>query len=282
MPEPKHKKACVIGHPIAHSLSPAIHRHWLFRYGIDGDYVVHDVATDDLPGFLDTIRQGVWDGANVTLPHKEAVLALADRAMPAARAIGAANTLHLDDATGELVADNTDATGFARNLDDLMPQWRDGHKALVLGAGGAARAIIHACLEAGYETVTISNRTSERAQALAEAFGSKVTTAPWLDQDVMVDTDLLINTTALGMEGKPPLEIELDRLPSTSLVTDIVYRPLETDLLRTARARNLQTAEGLGMLLHQAAPGFARWFGQEPSVDAELRAAVLAMLGPAR
>lgn len=274
--------ACVIGHPIAHSLSPVIHRHWLHRLGLEGDYVTHEVAPTDLSAFVKDLRSGLWLGANVTLPHKEAVLALVDAATPAAQAIGASNTLAMDRATGLLTGDNTDAIGFARNLDDCIPDWRSGHHALVLGAGGAARAIIFACLDAGYEIVTVANRTLERAQTLADVFGNKVRPAIWdRATDIMSETDLLVNTTALGMAGKPDLEIGIDRLPAHALVADIVYRPLETDLLRNAAARGLKTADGLGMLLHQAAPGFARWFGRTPPVDAHLRQSVLAHLGQA-
>ncbi|MCO6386873.1 shikimate dehydrogenase [Aliihoeflea sp. 40Bstr573] len=272
--------AFVIGHPIAHSRSPMIHGHWLAAHDIAGEYRAVDVAPGDLPGFLESVRRGLFCGGNVTIPHKEAVFEAVHRRDAAASAIGAVNTLWLDN--GQLIGGNTDAYGFAANLDAGAPHWRAAETALVLGAGGAARAVLHALREAGIGKVTVANRSAARAGELALAFpGVK---PAGLDQAsaLLAKTDLLINTTSLGMKGQPPLDLDLDALQDHAIVTDIVYAPLTTPLLARAKSRGLKTVDGLGMLLHQAVPGFERWFGVRPAVTPQLRAMIVADLEGAR
>jgi shikimate dehydrogenase len=215
----------------------------------------------------------------VTLPHKEAALALADDADEAARAIGAANTLWLDDA-GKIHAMNTDGFGFMAHLETEAPNWnRDARPVMVLGAGGAARAIVYGLIAGGAAKVLIANRTQARAEALARELGGAVEVVPWAERDrALSGCGLLVNTTSLGMTGKPPLDIDLDSLAKDAVVADIVYAPLETKLLAAARARGNKAVDGLGMLLHQAVPGFERWFGMRPRVTPELRAHVAASL----
>lgn len=269
-------RAFVIGHPIAHSRSPMIHGHWLAAHGIAGDYRAIDVAPADLSAFLNRVRRGEFAGGNVTIPHKEAVFEAVARRDAAAGAIGAVNTLWLE--KGELVGGNTDAYGFAANLDANAPEWRQTETALVLGAGGAARAVLHALREAGIGKITVANRSAARAGELALAFpGVK---PAGLDQAsaLLARTDLLVNTTSLGMKGQPSLDLDLDALPDHAIVTDIVYAPLITPLLARAAARGLKTVDGLGMLLHQAVPGFERWFGVRPAVTPDLRALIVADL----
>jgi shikimate dehydrogenase len=274
------KRACVIGWPVAHSRSPVIHRYWLKLYGLDGAYEMEAVPPEEIEGFLHSLGQRGYAGANVTLPHKEAALAAADRPDQAATAIGAANTLWLDD-KGLLHASNTDAYGFMTHLSAEVPDWNEGGRpVMVLGAGGAARAILHGLLEAGAAKILLANRTEERAKALAEGFGSRVQEIPWEERNrALAGCGLLINATSLGMTGKPPLDLDLSALPADATVADIVYSPLETPLLAAARARGNRTVDGLGMLLHQAVPGFERWFGVRPQVTPELRAHVAAHLG---
>ncbi|MFN3765906.1 MAG: shikimate dehydrogenase [Aliihoeflea sp.] len=272
--------AFVIGHPIAHSRSPMIHGHWLAAHDIAGEYRAVDVAPGELPGFLESVRRGLFSGGNVTIPHKEAVFEAVHRRDAAASAIGAVNTLWLDN--GELIGGNTDAYGFAANLDAGAPHWRAAETALVLGAGGAARAVLHALREAGIGKVTVANRSAARAGELALAFpGVK---PAGLDQAsaLLAKTDLLINTTSLGMKGQPPLDLDVDALQDHAIVTDIVYAPLTTPLLARAGSRGLKTVDGLGMLLHQAVPGFERWFGVRPAVTPQLRAMIVADLEAAR
>ena len=262
--------AAVIGDPIGHSRSPKLHRHWLHRYGIDGAYVPLRVAPADLEATLRLMVGQGWAGCNVTIPHKEAALALADTATERARRIGAANTLVFEG--GRIRADNTDGIGFVANLT-AGARWDATRPALVLGAGGAARGVVDALLDAGVPELRIANRTVAKAQALAAAFPGAVA-LDWPGD--MADVGLLVNTTSLGMIGQPPLNLDLTPLPRDAVVTDIVYAPLETPLLAAARARGNQAVDGLGMLLHQAVPGFATWFGTVPEVDDALRAAVLA------
>lgn len=270
-------RAFVAGHPIGHSRSPLIHGEWLTRYGIDGVYSAMDVAPQDFPALLVDIRAGKWTGGNVTIPHKEAAFERVDNLDDAAKAIGAVNTLWIEN--GKLIGGNTDAYGFAANLDQRLSGWRDGDSALVLGAGGASRAIIHALLEAGYERIAIVNRTVARAEQLAARFGEKVVAHGWESAETLVSSaDLVVNTTSLGMTGQPPLELDLGAAPTGAMATDIVYVPLETPILKSAAAAGLKTCDGLGMLLHQAAPGFARWFGRFPEVDEDLRKIVLSDL----
>ena len=274
------KAACVIGWPVEHSRSPAIHRFWLKRYGIDGAYEKEAVAPEELARFLGSLMARGYAGANVTLPHKEEALRLAAFADEAARAIGAANTLWLD-GEGRLHASNSDAYGFMSNLNEEAPQWNEGRRpVLVLGAGGAARAILHGLIAQGASRILIANRTRDRAEALADAFGPTVRVIDWKDRNrALGGCGLLVNATSLGMTGKGRLDIDLEALPSNAVVADIVYSPLETELLAAARARGNRVVDGLGMLLHQAVPGFERWFGVRPEVTAELKARVAASLG---
>lgn len=272
-------RACVIGWPVEHSRSPAIHGYWLEHYGIDGTYVKEAVPPENIAAFLNALSEHGYVGANVTLPHKEAALLAVDRADAAARAIGAVNTLWLDEA-GALQGSNTDAYGFMTNLDSAAPHWRDGcDVAMVLGAGGAARAILHGLIEAGIPRIFLTNRTIAKAETLARQFGDSVEVIHWEDKDSALSAcHLLVNTTSLGMTGQAPLDIMASALPANAVVTDIVYVPLETPLLAAARARGLTVVDGLGMLLHQAVPGFERWFGIRPEVTPELRARVVATL----
>ncbi|WP_339113905.1 shikimate dehydrogenase [Thioclava sp. GXIMD2076] len=274
-----HKKiplAGVIGHPISHSLSPALHGYWLRQYGLAGHYVPMDVAPEDLEPVLRGLHKAGFVGCNITIPHKEAALALADEVTERARLIGSANTLVLG-ADGRIHADNTDGFGFIANLKQSAPEWEPGAgPAAVLGAGGASRAIIVSLLEAGAPEIRLCNRTRARAEALAEAFGPKVKVYDWADSASIFDgVATAINTTSLGMAGQPPFDISLDLLPGTALATDIVYVPLVTAFLQKAQARGCKIVDGLGMLLHQGRPGFERWFGQTPEVTDALRAEVL-------
>lgn len=272
------KKAFVIGHPIANSRSPKIHGHWLKAYGIAGSYEAIDVMPGDLPAFLSAFGENGFNGGNVTIPHKEAVFAVVKRRDAAAEQIGAINTLWTED--GELRGGNTDAHGFAANLDEYAPGWAGNGPAVVLGAGGAARAIIHALKERGVSDIRIVNRTKARAVELRDQFGAGVSAhGSEATDELNADAGLLINTTALGMHGNEGLPADPAGLPAHAIVTDIVYVPLETPLLAAARRRGLKTVDGLGMLLHQAVPGFERWFGRRPEVTPELRDLVVADLG---
>ena len=273
------KRACVIGWPVAHSRSPAVHTFWLKAYGLEGDYTKEAVPPEEIASFLKELGKRGFVGANVTLPHKAAALAAADEIDEAARAIGAANTLWLD-ANGKLHASNTDAYGFMTHLAEEAPGWNKGKRpVMLLGAGGAARAIVHGLIETGASKVIVANRTRSHAETLARDFGPKVEVVPWEERSAaLAGCGLLVNTTSLGLTGKPPLEIDLTALPEDAVVADIVYSPLETDLLAAARARGNRCVDGLGMLLHQAVPGFERWFGLRPEVTPELRAHVLQSL----
>ena len=275
-------RACVIGWPVEHSRSPSIHRYWLEQYRIEGAYEKVPVRPEELAEFLGQLAAQGYAGANVTLPYKEAALRAAESADAAATAIGAANTLWLDP-DGTLHASNTDAYGFMTNLDAEAPGWNDaGRPVMVLGAGGAARAILHGLLGAGATRILLANRTAERAEVLARAFGPAVELVDWKDRNrALAGCGLLVNATSLGMTGKQRLEIDLAALPNDAVVADIVYSPLETELLAAARARGNRVVDGLGMLLHQAVPGFERWFGVRPEVTPELRAHVAASLGAA-
>jgi shikimate dehydrogenase len=276
------KRACVIGWPVEHSRSPLIHRYWLKQYGLAGAYEKEAVKPEDLPAFLGGLGGRGYAGANVTLPHKEAALRLAAVADEAARTIGAANTLWLDEA-GRLNASNTDAYGFMTNLNAVAPGWNEGRRpVMVLGAGGAGRAVLHGLLTEGASRILLANRTAGRAQELAEAFGPAVTVVDWQERNhALLGSGLLVNATSLGMTGKEALDVDLALLPSDAVVADLVYSPLETRLLAAARGRDNRAVDGLGMLLHQAVPGFERWFGVRPEVTDELRAHVAASLGGA-
>ncbi|MDG4890414.1 MULTISPECIES: shikimate dehydrogenase [unclassified Mesorhizobium] len=269
------KRAFVTGHPIAHSRSPKIHRHWLEEYGIDGSYQAIDVRPEDFAAFLKSLDENGYCGGNVTIPHKEAAYALVERRDEAAEAIGAVNTLWLED--GVLWGGNTDALGFAGNLDEHAPGWAANGPAVVLGAGGASRAVIYALKDRGLNDIRIVNRTLARAEELADRFGAGVSAhGAGAVGELLSDAGLLINTTALGMHGNETLAADPAGLPGHAIVTDIVYVPLETPLLAAARARGLKTVDGLGMLLHQAVPGFERWFGKRPQVTPQLRRMIVA------
>jgi shikimate dehydrogenase len=272
----KARAACLIGWPAAHSRSPLIHHYWLRALGIEGGYSIEAVPPEGFAEFVSQLSAHGFVGANVTIPHKERVLALS-RPDARARAVGAANTLWYDG--GELRATNTDIEGFLNNLDAAAPGWDAAEEALVLGAGGSSRAVVFGLIERGIKHVHLANRTIDRARALADQFGAGVDPVAWdAIGDRLPDAGLLVNTTSLGMHGQPPLEIDVSRLPSQAVVADLVYVPLETALLGAARARGLRTADGLGMLLHQAVRGFELWFGQRPQVTPELRALVEADL----
>ncbi|WP_424966143.1 shikimate dehydrogenase [Dinoroseobacter sp. S375] len=269
--------AGVIGNPIAHSRSPHLHGHWLRTYGIDGYYVPLHVQGQDLAEVFRALPKLGFKGVNVTLPHKERALELADRVSDRAALIGAANTITFQP-DGTIHADNTDGYGFIENLRAGAPGWspRTG-PIVVLGAGGAARGVLSALLEAGAPEIRLANRTRVKAESLRHDFGPRVTVVDWHRvSDVLEDATTLVNTTSLGMEGQAELSISIDALPRDAVVTDIVYRPLITKLLGTAMARGNPIVDGLGMLLHQAAPGFERWFGLRPEITPELRAAALA------
>jgi shikimate dehydrogenase len=268
--------ACLIGWPAAHSRSPLIHHYWLRQLGIEGGYSIESVPPEGFAEFVLNLAHHGYRGANVTIPHKERALLLTepdDRA----RAVGAANTLYYD---GDVLrATNTDIEGFLNNLDACAPGWDGVDHALVLGAGGSSRAVLFGLLERGAGRIALANRSIERAQALADQFGDRVVPIAWDQIDAALPgAGLLVNTTSLGMKGQPELAIDLALLPADAVVADLVYVPLETPLLAAARARGLRTADGLGMLLHQAVRGFELWFGTRPEVTAELRALVEADL----
>ncbi|UWR07190.1 shikimate dehydrogenase [Ruegeria sp. B32] len=268
--------AGVIGHPIAHSRSPALHGYWLKTYGLPGHYVPMDVAPADLETVLRSLPKAGFVGANVTVPHKEAAMRLADHVSDRASVIGAANTLVFR-SDGSIHADNTDGYGFMQNLRAGAPDWvpQDG-PAVVFGAGGAARAVLQALAEAGVPEILLTNRTRSRADHLKDEFGQRITVVDWVQAgNVIENAELVVNTTSLGMQGQPELRVPLDGLQPGTVVTDLVYTPLKTRLLEQAEAAGCTVVDGLGMLLHQAVPGFERWFGLRPEVTEETRAAVL-------
>ncbi len=268
----KAKLAGVIGWPISHSRSPLLHGYWLDRYGIDGAYLPLAVPPGRLAAALEGLSVLGFCGANVTIPHKEEALSLCSRLTPQAEAIGAANTLIVEEYG--ILGDNSDGFGFLTNLWECAAWTPTGKRCLVLGAGGAARAVLWSLLDGGASEVVLTNRTAERADRLAGEFGAR--TCPWEVREAALEgIGLLVNTTSLGMQGQRPLDLALQRLPKAALVTDLVYIPLRTPLLQAAAMRGNPTVDGLGMLLHQARPGFAAWFGVEPQVDQDLRQAVL-------
>ena len=275
------RRACVIGWPIGHSRSPLIHNHWLALHGIDGTYEKQAVAPGALARFLATMADAGYAGCNVTLPHKRAVFGAVHIGDDATTAIGAVNTVYFDN--GTLTGTSTDGYGFLASLTGQTGGWQaDGRACVVLGAGGAARAIVAALAGAGAARITIINRTLARAGQLAAAFGPVARAAPLsTTAEALATADLLVNTTSLGMTGQPPLVIDLAPLARTAPVCDIVYAPLETPLLASARSAGHPVVDGLGMLLHQAVPGFEKWFGQRPQVTPELRALVVADLAGA-
>ena len=268
--------AGVIGSPIAHSRSPQLQRHWLVTHGLAGHYIPMDIKTQDLADAIRMLPKLGFVGVNVTIPHKETVLDIADLVTDRATMIGAANTL-IFRKDGKIHADNTDGYGFLENLKTGAPNWEPtAAPAAVLGAGGAARAVVAALLDAGVPEVMIANRTQIRADRLAEDLGHRVKVVDWVHAPNMIDdANLLVNTTSLGMVGKADLRVPLDGLRPDMVVTDLVYTPIKTKLLEVAEAAGCTTVDGLGMLLHQAVPGFERWFGVRPTVDSAARAAAL-------
>lgn len=269
-------KAGVIGWPIEHSKSPLLHGYWLDQLQIDGAYTKIAAQPEDFEATVRSLVAEGWRGANVTIPHKEAALAIADEVTDTAEAIGAANTLVFEDS--KILADNTDGFGFTENLIDRAgAKWCPKEPAAIFGAGGASRAIIHALIQSGAPEIRLTNRTRTRAETLAEVFGPKVTVIDWSDQTAaLAGAGLIVNTTSLGMTGQPPLEIDFAKAPANALATDIVYTPLETPFLTGAAKAGLATVDGLGMLIHQGRPGFEAWFGQAPEVDETLRRLLLA------
>lgn len=266
---PAIRRACVIGYPIKHSRSPKLHGYWLDRYGIDGEYNAEEVAPENVEAFLTDLAGHGYVGTNVTMPHKDAAFRLS-QPDATARAVGAANTLWLD-ADGVLRSTNTDGEGFTGSLDAAAPGWAERTEtAVVLGAGGASRSIVNALLGRAVGRVHVVNRTREKAEAMRAAYGAAVLPAGWNDlPGLLTGTDLLVNATSLGMNGQPPLALDVAPLPDRALVSDIVYVPLQTPLLAAAAARGLVTADGLEMLLHQAVRGFELWFGLRPEVTRE-------------
>jgi len=280
MPAPNPPAACLIGWPAAHSRSPIIHHYWLRQFGIAGGYSIEAVPPEEFAEFVLHLSHHGFTGANVTIPHKERALTLTepdDRA----RAVGAANTLWYD---GDVLrSTNTDIEGFINNLDACAPGWDNLDEALVLGAGGSSRAVVFGLLERGVKRVHLVNRTIARAKVMADQFGASVRPLSWDELPaVLPEVQLLVNTTSLGMKGQPALEIDVTALPTQATVADLVYVPLETPLLSAARARRMRTADGLGMLLHQAVRGFELWFGRRPEVTPELRRLVEADLANPR
>lgn len=267
--------AGVMGWPVEHSRSPRLHGYWLEELGIDGAYVPLPVRPEDFAPAVKALAAMHFRGANVTIPHKEAAFAVCDTVDAHARRLKAVNTLVFE--AGVIRGGNTDGSGFLDNLRQEAPQWRaDAGPAVVLGAGGAARAVALALLDAGVLEVRLMNRTRARGEALAEDLGGPIHVVDWGTWGrALPEAALLVNTTSLGMTGQPPLEIDLAALPANAVVNDIVYQPLETELLRMAKARGNAVVDGLGMLLHQARPGFEAWFGVRPEVDDALRAFVL-------
>jgi shikimate dehydrogenase len=272
----KPRAACLIGWPAAHSRSPLIHHHWLRTLDVRGGYSIESVPPEGFAEFVLNLSKHGYIGANITIPHKERALTLTAPDQRA-RAVGAANTLWYDH--GTLRSTNTDIEGFIDNLDHAAPEWDAADDALVLGAGGSARAVVFGLLERGVRRVYVANRTVGRAQALADQFGARVVPVAWQQIDmVLPQAGLLVNTTSLGMSGQPALQVNVELLPAHAVVADLVYVPLVTALLAAARARGLRTADGLGMLLYQAVRGFELWFRQRPEVTPELRALIEADL----
>ncbi len=271
-------KSAVIGHPIAHSKSPLIHNYWIAQYGLSGSYEAIDIVPDDLKVSVDDLIAQGFVGFNVTIPHKEAIMDLCGQIDETARKIGAVNTVCINE-DGALYGSNTDAYGFIENIKASAPDFDfAGGMAVVLGAGGAARAVIYGLLDSGCPHVVLINRTLERAQELAEFMnvGDKISVVDWGERsNALNGASLLVNTTSLGMEGKPVLELDLSALPVSALVSDIVYAPLETELLKSAKARGNRAISGIGMLLHQACPGFKAWQGVSPEVTQDLQDLVL-------
>jgi shikimate dehydrogenase len=273
-------KAFIVGQPVKHSRSPLVHGHWLRQHGIEGSYERIEVAPDDFPDFLHSFARNGYAGGNVTIPHKEAAFAGVLRRTPRAERMKAVNTIWVEN--GEVWGDNTDMLGFVAHLDQTLGSgWdRSVSSALVLGAGGASRAVVAGLQERRIKTIRIANRTRAKAEEVMNDLGldgSGLEAADWKDVNALVpESDLVVNTTSLGMSGQPPLDLDLSQAPASAIIADIVYVPLVTPLLAQAQNRGLRTVDGLGMLLHQAVPGFARWFGTVPEVTPELRELIAA------
>ncbi len=280
VPDGETTKALVIGHPVAHARSPLIHRYWLAELGLPGRYERAEVMPGAVASFLRALPARGYAGGNITLPHKEEAFAACDHLTERARAAGAVNTVWFEN--GRLMGDNSDGSGFVSHLNQSFPKRKRAVDVLILGAGGAARGLVLPLLESGAKNITLTNRSAERVRALAEDLRRAVPEAdlrilPWQERNQAAATaDILVNTTSLGMAGQPPLEIDLSGLAAAAIVADIVYVPLETALLEQARARKLSRLDGLGMLLHQAVPGFEHWFGVTPAVTPALRAHLVA------
>lgn len=273
--------AFVIGWPIEHSRSPLLHGYWLKYLKIPGSYEAVAIAPEKLETFIKLLPKSGFSGGNVTVPHKEAVFHLVDHRDEIAEVLGAVNTLWLED--GKVHGTNTDGYGFCANLDDFAPEWRQGKTAVILGAGGASRAIIYALGKAGYSNIHIINRTLARAEAIVEEFSphldSNLHPHSWEDApDLLGKADLLVNTTSVGMEDSGEFPLDLSNLGQQAIVTDIVYTPLLTPLLKSAKSKGYKTVDGLGMLLHQAAPGFEKWFDTRPNITPALREYILSDL----
>ena len=269
--------AGVMGWPVAHSRSPVIHKHWIAKHGLKGSYVQLPVKPENLEDAIRGLKALGFAGCNVTVPHKVRAMELMDELHPVARRMQAINTIVVQP-DGRLLGMNNDGAGYIQSLRDADATWRgDAGPALVLGAGGAARAIVVALLDEGVPELRITNRTLERAQALAEAFGDRVKVVPWSERnEAMAGVSLLVNTTTQGMHGQAPLDVTLEALPAAAMVSDAIYIPMETPLLAQARLRGHRTVNGLGMLLNQARPAFQSWFGVLPEITPELRAVVQA------
>ena len=276
MSHPRIPIAAIIGSPVAHSRSPALHGHWLKQHGIEGYYVPLDIAADKLEDAVRLMPALGFVGTNITIPHKEKVLAIADLVTDRAAVMGAANTL-IFRSDGKIHADNTDGYGFIENLRQGAPDWDPmAGPAAVIGAGGAARAVVASLIEVGVTDIRLTNRTRARSEALKQEFGTKITVFDWVQAGTAIeDAGTVVNASALGMTGKSEFRIPLDGLSPDAVVTDLVYTPLDTAFLKAARERGCRTVDGLGMLLHQAAPAFERWFGVRPEVDEAARNAVL-------
>ena len=275
--ETQSPKAFVTGYPVKHSRSPLIHGYWLRQLDLAGSYRTHEVSVDDFPAFIASLKDGSsgFVGGNVTIPHKEAAFKSADRPDELSEELGASNTLWLED--GLLHATNTDGRGFTANLDECHPGWDRIERTVILGAGGASRAVIQAVRDRGFKEIHVVNRTVERAQELADRFGERVHAHPVAALgEVMQGAGLFINTTSLGMDGEAAPRIDFSPLAQRAVVTDIVYVPLKTPLLTQAEEQGFAIVDGLGMLLHQAVPGFEKWFGKRPVVDEALRALIIA------
>ncbi len=264
------KRACIVGDPVAHSRSPMIHGYWLKQFGIDGHYGREHVTPEGFPAFFTSLRERGYHGCNITLPHKEMAFRLVDEADETAQAIGALNTVWFEG--DRLLGTNTDISGFIDNLDWRAPGWDRATKtALVIGAGGGARGILYGLIRRGITHIILVNRSTERAGELANAFDADIETADFSGLDAAARrADVIVNTTSLGMKGQDALPLDAKLFKDEAVVADIVYVPLDTPLLSSAKARGLRTVDGLGMLLHQAVPGFTRWFGRKPEVTQEL------------